>query len=112
MKERSDCSFRRCSAPLCPLNEESLTKGIWYPGESICRNEEFIDTPMVKNQMKAKRCSDEFYFTAPMLECVKMVSKDLKGLDPDVPEDKVKSKEQRWINRERKRKEENNHGRE
>ena len=29
-------SFERCSAPLCPLDAESVAHGIWYPDEAVC----------------------------------------------------------------------------
>jgi len=65
---REECSnFDICSAPLCPLDKDSLENGIWYPDEEICRKR---NAPMwVKAQRKiVKKTKDkDKYFTYEML---------------------------------------------
>jgi hypothetical protein len=78
-----------CSAPLCPLDLESLNCGRWYPDEEICKNREFTNPTWIKNQKKiAKRARDkEKYFTIEMLNRNCAIAKGIVGLDPDRAEE-------------------------
>lgn len=88
---RKDCKyFDECSAPLCPLDEDSLKNGIWYPDEEICRKRGCKKIKFVQNQTKiSKRCEDvSKYFTYEMLNSLQVVRKGIVGLDPDKDEEK------------------------
>jgi hypothetical protein len=76
--------YENCSAPLCPLDEESLEFGIWYPDEEICRKRG-ID--WVKKQKKIVKvgASADYYFDYQSLKSIKQIRKGIKGQDPDKP---------------------------
>ena len=78
-----DCTLAgKCSSPLCPLDEESLLEGVWYPDEEICRK---YNCQFIKTQKKiAKRTRDNStYYTHEMLNRNFVVTKAIAGLDPD-----------------------------
>jgi len=79
--------YRTCSAPLCPLDKESLQKGIWYPDEAICNNERFKDLRWIKIQreIKKKATHPDRCFTYEMLVKIRTVRKSIRGLDPAKP---------------------------
>ena len=83
--EMKDCTCREsCSAPLCPLDQESLENGIWYPGEDICtkRGVEFT----ARQRRIARTAAGSFLqtcFTASMLKHKFAISKGLRGLNPE-----------------------------
>lgn len=80
--------YETCSAPLCPLDKESLEDGLWFPEEEICRNREFGKLQWVKMQKKiVKKANPDFYFTFEMLNRNFMVKKNIEGIDPDKPEE-------------------------
>jgi len=93
MKDK--CSkFNSCGAPLCPLDEESLKYGIFYPDEEICTKRPF---PLwIKAQRKiTKRCKDkDKYFSYEMLNRLSQVRIGTIGLDPDRDE---KPQLKRWL---------------
>jgi hypothetical protein len=71
-----------CSAPLCPLDKESLKNGIWYPNEEICKLRKFSDEQFIKNQKKIikKIKSNDTYFTYNMLNQNIKILDDIQGL--------------------------------
>jgi len=86
-----------CSSPLCPLDENSINDGIWYPGEEICRRRDAPD--WVKRQraiVKAKAPSDK-YFNIAMLRVLKQVRKGIGGVSPDQPLEQAEEAERKWI---------------
>lgn len=92
---REDCKkFNYCSAPLCPLDEESLRDGLWYPDEEICTTQPYPN--WIKTQRKiARRCKDkDKYFTYEMLDRNCVMGKGMVGLDPDRDE---KPQLKRWL---------------
>ena len=82
--ERDNCKYAEyCSAPLCPLDRESLKHGIWYPDEEICR---LKNSPKwIKNQKKIVKVGapTNYYFDYQMLNTLKAIRKGIKGKDPD-----------------------------
>ena len=94
-----DCpKFEGCSAPLCPL--ETGKDGIWYTDEEICNRKEYQKLKWIKKQKqiaKIKNISPDYYFTIPMLESIKRLSKSIEGINPDMPLDKAKQAEQKWV---------------
>jgi len=83
---REKCKkYEKCEAPLCPLDEVSLNHGIWYPNEEICSIREYQQLLWIKNQKKiAKKTSDfDTYYTVEMLNRKFVITKAIKGLDPD-----------------------------
>jgi hypothetical protein len=73
-------------APLCPMQEVTLKRGIWYCDEPICGSETFQELGWIKKQrciaaMKLK--ADDGFFTVRMLNALHVVSPGIKGADPD-----------------------------
>ncbi len=82
--------YDSCSAPLCPLDSQSLEGGIWYPGgEEICSSQAHRSLPWIRAQRKiAKVESDPSrYFTFAMLNRGCVIRRGITGLDPDQPEE-------------------------
>ena len=80
--------FDSCSAPICPLDPDSMKHAIWYPDEEICRNEEFKDLLWIENMRKIKEAikilkNANFYFTVEMLDRKLVIDSKVKGIDPD-----------------------------
>jgi hypothetical protein len=70
-----DCPyFETCSAPLCPLDNKTLHKAIWYPDEEICNSQKYCNTYWIKRQRKIARKMKNFnnYFTIGMLKSNKV----------------------------------------
>ena len=83
--ESEECKyFSTCSAPLCPIDESSLKKGIWYPGQEICFIKRFWVLDWVKRQKRfAKVAKIGKYFTWEMLKRNCKVKKGIEGRDPN-----------------------------
>ncbi len=80
-----DCpSFEGCSAPLCPMDTDSLPYAVFYPDEDIC-NKNGIKPDWVKKQRKIKKKARdrETYYTIEMLNSIKSVTSAVRGLDAD-----------------------------
>ena len=93
----SKCNrFDYCSAPLCPIDKQSLKDGVWYPDEEICSLRKFAKSLMISNQKKIKKImvDDETYFNKLMLNRHITVTKNLKGLNPEKP---FKPQLDKWI---------------
>lgn len=80
--------FDYCSAALCPLDSEHLKVGIWYPDEEICRLKKISDWVRRQKKIKNKAKDVDKYFTYEMLKHDCIIGKGMKGLDPDIPEEK------------------------
>jgi hypothetical protein len=95
-----DCiRFEDCSAPACPLQQNTTDNGIWYPGEEICVAKKFQTLPWIKKQKaiaKVKAPTDR-YFTVKMLEAIRQVRKGIEGISPDQPLEQARNAERRWI---------------
>ena len=90
--ERADCKYYDgCSAPFCPmLNDEQNMSYIWYPDEEICRKVKGVPAWVRKQRKIAKQCNPDhywFYFTLDMLKVNFRVTKQVKGIDPNIGED-------------------------
>jgi len=106
--KRQECKrYDTCSAPLCPMDDQSLQNGIWYPDEEICHNQAYRSLTWIKNQKKIakkacpvgigprKKGYDSYgvgsygagamdrYFTLKMLDRNIVIRKGIEGLDPD-----------------------------
>ena len=68
-KTRSDCDKEYCSAPLCPMDKDSLRKGIWYTDEEVCHCEKYLELRWVKRQLelKAQKAGIDIKYTKCML---------------------------------------------
>jgi hypothetical protein len=85
-----DCKkLDTCNAPLCPLDEQSLKHGIWYPDEEVCAFRAFVNLAWVQNQKKILKRSarTDRYFTLSMLERNCIIRGGIEGLDPDEAEE-------------------------
>jgi hypothetical protein len=81
---KKNCKYYEfCNAPLCPLDEESLEEGIWYPDEEICKKRTSLK--WIKNQKKIVKLGTpvDFYFDYQMLNSLKKIRRGIKGKDPD-----------------------------
>jgi predicted nuclease of restriction endonuclease-like (RecB) superfamily len=67
----SNCNkYDTCNAPLCPLAEQSLKQGIWYPDEEICPVRAYTNLPWIQTQKKIFKRSarTDRYFSLGMLD--------------------------------------------
>ncbi len=85
--------YEDCIAPLCPLDQSSL-KGIWYPGEEICRSRTHGNLPWIKAQRKIGRAKATGCFNLEILNSIRTIRKGITGLDPNADE---KPQLRRWI---------------
>lgn len=84
-RQKKECrKHLRCSAPLCPLDRESLTAGVWYPGEPICTNKACV-VDWLKAQHKVNKLGDPAgYWTVTMLKERGLIYRSgMLGLNPD-----------------------------
>jgi len=108
-----DCPFfHSCSASLCPLDPEVLTR-IWLPEEGnsdeVCRNPEFAGLQFIITQKKIRRAlrnrtgARDDYFTFKMLNRNIIVRPGIRGAPSDPPENVKDSmawyarKEKAWL---------------
>jgi len=99
MNEITCPQFDNCSAPLCPLQPNTIDGGIWYPGEEICNRRGFQNLDWAKKQkliVKAKAPLDK-YFTVEMLKAIKQVRKGIEGINPDQSLEQAEEAERKWI---------------
>ena len=81
----TECNFfSECNAPICPLDESSMTNGVWFCDEDICKRRDF-NLIWIKNQKKIKKkCLDNTdLFTVNMLDRKIIVKKGIRGINPD-----------------------------
>ena len=80
--------YEICSAPICPLNEESLREGQFFPGEDTCQSREYRREHWARVQRRINRKvrNQDRYFTYEMLLNITKVTLTLKGLDPNRPQ--------------------------
>lgn len=86
MNEEQCSLFEGCDAPLCPLQENTLESGLWYADEGICRARKFQSLPWIKKQKRIAKLGltpDDGFFTVRMLTAIQVVTKNLRGADPD-----------------------------
>lgn len=89
MKERLCNLFEACEspeAPLCPIQESTVKRGVWYPDEPVCQAEQFQYVPWIKKQHQIaalKLTTEDGFFTVRMIEAIRVISSNLKGADPD-----------------------------
>jgi hypothetical protein len=85
--------YETCTAPLCPLDQDSL-KGIWYPDEEICRSRTHGSLPWIRAQRKIARAEASGYFNLVILKSIRTIRKGITGLDPNAEE---KPQLRRWL---------------
>ena len=77
--------FDSCNAPLCPLDEQSVKRGCWFPGEEICR--QLHHPAWVTRQYKVARKlphdMESGCFTVRMLQRNCRINTGTRGVDPD-----------------------------
>jgi len=81
--------YDTCNAPLCPLDEQSLKHGIWYPDEEVCPVRAYTNLPWIQSQKKLVKKTGRAgrYFTPQMLERNCVIRRGIEGLDADQAED-------------------------
>jgi hypothetical protein len=87
--------FDTCSAPLCPLDPQSLEAGSWFGDEEICVRRD-LRSPWIARQRKIVRATAgdpaAGSFTFRMLSRDFVIRRGLTGLDPDKgPPDKTEA---------------------
>jgi hypothetical protein len=99
-REKDKCKlFESCSAPLCPIDEESLRVGIWYSDEEVCKLREYQSLPWIKMQKKIAKVKarPDRYFTLSMLKRNCVVKRGIEGLDPDKEKRENARQLKRWM---------------
>ncbi len=77
-------SFDNCSAPLCPLDKQSLEVGVWYPDEPICNKQGVKPHWVIIQRRIAKKVKDRTrYFTMKDLQGITNV-RSPNGHNPDL----------------------------
>jgi hypothetical protein len=95
---KADCPrFDACSAPLCPLDAESMEHCAWFPDEEICKR---IPSPAwVKRQKRVARATGKDFargcFTVAMLAHPCKTNPGVHGLDPETEITEIRVK--KWI---------------
>ena len=83
LTDQQACKFYTlCEAPFCPLAASSF-KGIWYPGEDICRSRIYGNLSWIQAQRKLIKANADGYFTMEMLNRDCILKTGIRGLDPD-----------------------------
>jgi len=83
LTDQQSCKFYTlCEAPFCPLAASSF-RGIWYPGEDICRSRIYGNLSWIQAQRKLVRANADGYFTMEMLNRDCILKTGIRGLDPD-----------------------------
>jgi hypothetical protein len=94
--------FEKCDAPICPLNN---FQGIWYADEEICKNPEYSNLDVIKNQKKISRINKKHevqgIFTFAMLNRPLKIYKSISGLNEDQDLDDIAKSENAWIQKHR-----------
>jgi len=94
LTDQQACKFYTlCEAPFCPLATSSF-KGIWYPGEDICRSRMYGNLSWIQAQRKLVKAAADGYFTMEMLNRDCILKTGIRGLDPDREE---KPQLQEWM---------------
>ena len=88
-------NYNSCSAPLCPIDDDS-EEDMWYPDEPVCSIVEHSKLPWIHKQKMLARRKVEGYFTIEMLNMLGR-TKNIKGANPDKVDD-----DKHWV-RERKK---------
>lgn len=90
--------FDSCSAPICPMDEQSLECSGWFPDEDICVKEEFSKLPWLRNQRKISRKANDLegYFNLRMLSRDCIIGRAISGIDPD-SENSEDFQTERWL---------------
>lgn len=83
--------YDNCAAPICPMDEDSLT-GIWYPDEEICQSRQFATLDWIRKQklIARKHGSVDGFFSVAMLQALERVNKGITGANPDEPDSEAK----------------------
>lgn len=93
-----DCpNFEDCSAPLCPIDENSIRNGIWYPDEEVCRKRDVPNWVKKQKAIAKKGPPLDRYFTVEMLEVVRQVRRGIEGINADQLLEQAKEAERKWI---------------
>ena len=89
--------FDSCSAPLCPLDTESLMQGIWFCDEDICRLRQV--PRFVRNQRTIHRRSkdNDTYYSHSMLDRNIVIKTSIAGIDRDQEIKQASLAEKKWI---------------
>ncbi len=84
--EKEKCKkYESCSAPFCPLDEEDLKNGMWFPDEEVCPLKDKATIPWIHKQKKIVKAEGDvnFYWDIEMLKSSRNIHKFCKGKDPD-----------------------------
>lgn len=100
MTPRTDClRFETCSAPICPMCEDSMRDCAWFPDEETCGLAKYRGGAMVTRQRRIARATgkdpERGSFTAAMLRHPCTIMRGIRGLDPETPITEKRSDE--WI---------------
>lgn len=97
-----DCNkFDNCSAPICPMDEQSMKFSVFMADEEVCSNETYRHLPWVTRQRKiAKVVRDhDTIYTYRMLQRECVMGRAMTGIDPDNEYETLKQEENEWLAR-------------
>lgn len=91
--------FETCSAPLCPLDQESLEDCFWYPDEEICKSQKHNQHNWIRRQRKIIKGAktQDTYYTYKMLKRNCVIKTGIVGLSPDDPPEQREIAETLWM---------------
>ena len=76
-----ECTFEDCKAPICPLDEQSMKKSIWYPDEDICHKRLGLQEIKIQKRISRKAKNPDRYFTWKDLKVARV--QNPRGHNPD-----------------------------
>jgi len=99
MKAEYCIKYDSCNCPLCPMDEESLRNGVFYPDDEICPLQAFCHEQWIRNQRKISKKvrNKDFYFTKKMLERNCIITSATEGQDPDHDLSEKDVDEEHWF---------------
>jgi hypothetical protein len=97
---KDECKwFETCSAPLCPLDADSLVRCTWFPDEEVCKLADHRMTTLAVRQRKISKATgkdaNRGCFTAKMILHPCTIKSGVRGLDPESPI--TTTREMGWI---------------
>lgn len=97
MPAKKTCpKMEQCAAPLCPLRRSP--NSVFYSDEPICTRREFRHLTWIINQKRIRKLAlGETYFTVAMLGALRVIPKDIEGINPDLSQGQARLAENRWI---------------
>jgi hypothetical protein len=72
-----------CSAPLCPMDEQSIKAGVWFPDEEVCRRSSVPRWVKKQRRIVLKNGDKTLCWSVRMLEKISRICDGAAGMNPD-----------------------------